>query len=222
VTCPLAHDRDGHARVQLSVRVVWRESCRVIRRRPALRSRRPNSSEYHSGAPTGSVGPCVVSVRVGVDLASLRMRRLTTGAVRLRDECLRCAWLRVGEWWAGLLIPSAIDPRRAQQTRLRRSRSFVRLGALRALPVFRSRTCWSACIGIWSRPPSNTALVFMVWLPRRFGPRSLRSLRSGSAGHRSRHPWPRAGYTWDGLRRVACARHGWRRSVAAASRGPRP
>ena len=42
----------------MSVRVVCRESCRVIRRRPDRFSSRPNSSEYHSGwtgMPSSSV-----------------------------------------------------------------------------------------------------------------------------------------------------------------------
>src|SRR5215472_17300089 len=39
----------GTPACSMSVRVVCRESCKVIRRSPAHLSRRPNSSEYHSG-----------------------------------------------------------------------------------------------------------------------------------------------------------------------------
>src|SRR5262249_48660971 len=39
----------GAPACSISVRVLCRESCKVIRRSPALLSRRPNSSEYHSG-----------------------------------------------------------------------------------------------------------------------------------------------------------------------------
>src|SRR5712692_11173371 len=60
VTCPLADDGDRDARVLHERQGRVLESCRVIRRRPARLSSRPNSSEYHSGW-TGMPSPSVIA-----------------------------------------------------------------------------------------------------------------------------------------------------------------